>query len=67
MPCSDAFTQREANTRQRCIAPTALTLPDQSAHGDLVPVLAKGLAEPILLLLQLKEVLEVVCTSDIKE
>lgn len=52
MAALHAFTQTEANTRQYCGAPT---LPDQSAHQESVPVLAKGPAEPILILLQLEK------------
>lgn len=40
----------KAYTQRYCSAPTALALPDQSAHHDPVPVLAKGPAEPIITL-----------------
>lgn len=40
----------KAYTQRYCSAPTALSLPDQSAHRDPVPVLAKGPAEAIITL-----------------
>lgn len=46
-----AFIHRKAYTQQYCSASTTLALPDQSAHHDSVPKLAKGLAEPIIILL----------------
>lgn len=57
-----AFIHEKAYTQQYGSASTTLALPDQSAHHDSVPMLAKGLAEPIIILLQLGKKLEVVCT-----
>ena len=52
----------KAYTQRYCSAPTALSLPDQSAHRDPVPVLAKGPAEAIITLgKKKKKVLQVVC------
>lgn len=48
-----AFIHEKAYTQQYGSASTTLALPDQSAHHDSVPMLAKGLAEPIIILLQL--------------
>lgn len=55
-----AFIHEKAYTQQYGSASTTLALPDQSAHHDSVPMLAKGLAEPIIILLQLEKKLEVV-------
>lgn len=52
MAMPHAFIHGKAYTQQYGCASTALALPEQSAHHDSVPVLAKGLAKPIIILLE---------------